>query len=57
MTEPELKLIVEAALLAAGEPLTLDRLAVLFDENRRPDRKALREALQALDEDYADRAR
>ena len=55
MAEPELKLIIEAALLAAGEPLTLERLALLFEEHRRPDRKAIREALQALDVDYADR--
>ncbi|XKE44848.1 SMC-Scp complex subunit ScpB [Halomonas organivorans] len=37
--------ILEAALLAAGEPLSLDRLEALFDDHERPPRRALREAL------------
>ncbi|EWH03029.1 hypothetical protein Q427_05675 [Halomonas sp. BC04] len=37
--------ILEAALLAAAEPLSLERLESLFDENERPARRALREAL------------
>ncbi|WP_163575236.1 SMC-Scp complex subunit ScpB [Halomonas faecis] len=40
--------IVEAALLAAGEPLGLDRLETLFDDHERPPRSALREALSRL---------
>jgi len=40
--------IVEAALLAAGEPLGLDRLEALFDAHERPPRRALREALSRL---------
>ncbi|MDN3557379.1 SMC-Scp complex subunit ScpB [Halomonas maura] len=37
--------ILEAALLAAGEPLSLERLEALFDDHERPPRRALREAL------------
>ncbi len=37
--------ILEAALLASGEPLSLERLEALFDDHERPPRRALREAL------------
>jgi segregation and condensation protein B len=40
--------ILEAALLAAGEPLGLERLEALFDDHERPPRRALREALERL---------
>ncbi|GEK46982.1 SMC-Scp complex subunit ScpB [Bisbaumannia pacifica] len=40
--------ILEAALLAAGEPLALERLEGLFDAHERPPRRALREALERL---------
>ncbi|MEQ5800960.1 SMC-Scp complex subunit ScpB [Halomonas sp. H10-9-1] len=40
--------ILEAALLAAGEPLDLERMAALFDDHERPPRRALREALERL---------
>ncbi|TLF50440.1 SMC-Scp complex subunit ScpB [Halomonas urmiana] len=40
--------ILEATLLAAGEPLGLDRLEGLFDEHEQPPRRALREALERL---------
>ncbi|WP_442487649.1 SMC-Scp complex subunit ScpB [Halomonas litopenaei] len=42
--------IVEAALLAAGQPLALDRLEQLFDDHERPPRRALKEALERLSE-------
>jgi segregation and condensation protein B len=51
----KLKQIVEAALLAAGEPLTLDRLQELFLEEERPEKKDLRDALAALSDDYIGR--
>ena len=46
----ELKLIVEATLLAAGEPLSLERLLGLFgeDDDHQPSRQELREALLEL---------
>jgi segregation and condensation protein B len=52
---PELKHIVEAALLAAGRPLSLDALQGLFGEIGGPDKSELRAALQALAEDYRGR--
>ena len=50
-----LKQIVEAALLASGKAMTLDRLQDLFDEMERPEKKALRAVLQELAEDYEGR--
>lgn len=47
--------IVEAALLAAGGPLTVERLQELFLEDERPEKTNLREAIAALTEDYAGR--
>ncbi|WP_028877351.1 SMC-Scp complex subunit ScpB [Teredinibacter turnerae] len=47
----QLKFIVEGAVLAAGEPVTLDRLLTLFDENETPTKDALREAIAAIQTD------
>ena len=56
MAAPEnLKLIVEAALLAAGRPLSLDALMALFSEENLPERKELRAALDTLAVDYQGR--
>ncbi len=54
-TEQRLKSIIEAALLAAGKPLTLDELLALFDVTDLPERQAVRAALQALTEEYQGR--
>ncbi|SDL30448.1 segregation and condensation protein B [Modicisalibacter muralis] len=40
--------ILEAALLAAGEPLSVERMEALFDERECPPRRELREALSEL---------
>jgi segregation and condensation protein B len=50
-----LKNVVEAALLAAGRPLSVDAIQALFDEIEAPDRAAIRAVLQELAADYADR--
>jgi segregation and condensation protein B len=50
-----LKQIVEAALVAAGGPLTLDQLLALFLDDERPSRAELLAVIAALQEDYADR--
>ena len=55
MPSPELKLILEAALLAAGEAVSLERLGKLFEETQQPDKNELRSALAELAEDYQDR--
>ncbi|MCB1769772.1 MAG: SMC-Scp complex subunit ScpB [Candidatus Competibacteraceae bacterium] len=52
---PELKMILEAVLLAAGEPLSLERLLEVFPESERPERDAVRKALLELMRDYAGR--
>ncbi|WP_019605107.1 SMC-Scp complex subunit ScpB [Teredinibacter turnerae] len=51
----QLKFIIEGAVLAAGEPVTLDRLLTLFDENETPTKDALREAIAAIQTDCASR--
>lgn len=48
MNNEELAHIIEAALFAAGEPLSLDRLAALFDESERPEKKQLLEVITQL---------
>lgn len=40
--------ILEAALLASGEPLPVERMEALFDERERPARRELRDALTEL---------
>ncbi|MFN2334550.1 MAG: SMC-Scp complex subunit ScpB, partial [Wenzhouxiangellaceae bacterium] len=55
--EPEqLKVWLEGALLAAGQPLTLAQMNGLFDENQQPGHGLLREALAALDAELNSRA-
>ncbi len=50
-----LKRIVEAALLAAEEPLSLNQMEAMFLEEAQPGHALLREALKALAEDCEDR--
>jgi segregation and condensation protein B len=45
--------ILEAALLAAAQPLPVERLEALFDEHERPPRRVLREALGRLEVRHA----
>ncbi|MCU0833758.1 MAG: SMC-Scp complex subunit ScpB [Chromatiaceae bacterium] len=47
--------IVEAALLAAGGPLTADEILALFAPEERPERQAVLEAVAALGQSYAGR--
>jgi segregation and condensation protein B len=56
MSQPTIEQIVEAALLAAGRPLTLDRLRELFDEGREPSLDELRSALASLASHYEGRS-
>ena len=55
METAQLKLVLEAILLAAGRPLNLDQLLGMFDEFARPERSELRAAITLLQEDYAER--
>jgi segregation and condensation protein B len=56
MDEKELKNIIEALLLSADEPLSLDKLSEVFDEWQRPDKEQLNRVLALLHTDYASRA-
>lgn len=46
-----LKAILEAALLAAGQPLSVTQLAELFEEQARPSSASIHRALEALHEE------
>lgn len=54
-SDQRLKSIIEAALLAAGKPLSLDDLLALFDVTDLPERQAVKTALKELADDYQDR--
>jgi segregation and condensation protein B len=51
----KLKNIVEAALLAAGGPLSLEGMLELFLEEERPEKKDIRAVLKELESDYEGR--
>jgi segregation and condensation protein B len=55
MSESYIRNVIEAALLAAGRPVTLAELALLFEEGRRPEAAVIRKALAALEAEYAAR--
>lgn len=55
MDQNEIKYFVEAAMLAAGRPLSVDQLHGLFDEAAAPDKAQVRQAIKDLLDDYEDR--
>jgi len=55
MDNQKLKSIIEAALLASGGSLSLDQMLQLFEEDSMPEKKALREVLTELADDYEGR--
>ena len=55
MDQSEIKNILEAALLAAGRPLSLDQLVGLFGKRSAPERQTLKEVLGELAFEYKDR--
>ena len=57
MSEPnaELKNIIEAALLVAGQPLTIDKLLTMFPSESPPTREEIRDVISQLEEEYAER--
>jgi segregation and condensation protein B len=48
----KLKQIIEAALMASGEVLTIERLQLLFDDYDKPKSPAIKKALESLMEDF-----
>ncbi len=55
MSESSIKNVVEAVLLAAGKPLTVDQLLAVFGDGEKPERSQIRETIAALQEEYAGR--
>jgi len=55
MNHQQLKNIVEATLLTAGRPLSIDQLLTLFTSDEMPSRDDMRHVLNDLDEDFAER--
>lgn len=55
MDGKQLKYVIEAALLAAGRPLNVDRLQSLFGDKEPPARQDIRAAIVELQGDYAER--
>ena len=55
VSEARIKHIVEAVLLASGKPLTVEQLLGVFGDGEKPEREQLRQAIAALQEDYAER--
>jgi segregation and condensation protein B len=55
MDETEIKYFIEAALLAAGRPLSIDQLQDLFDGRSAPAKPEIRKAIAALIEEYEGR--
>lgn len=56
MDEPQLRNVIEAALLAAGRPLSLDKLmGIVAAVGEVPERAVVRKAVEALAEEYEGR--
>jgi segregation and condensation protein B len=55
MSDPYIRNVIEAALLAAGRPLAIADLAQLFEESARPDADTVRAAVATLAADYEGR--
>ena len=51
----ELKNIIEAALLVAGQPLTVEKMLTMFPAESAPTREEIRAVLEMLEEEYAER--
>lgn len=55
MDDKEIKHFIEAALLAAGRPLTVEQIQNLFDTDSAPEKSQIRQAISDLLDEYADR--
>ena len=55
MDNNEVKYFLEAALLAAGRPLSIDQLQGLFDGRMAPEKADIRKSIEALNEEYEPR--
>ena len=55
MDDNQIKIFIEAALLAAGRPLNVEQLHGLFDTDSAPSKAQIRQAVATLVEDYEER--
>jgi len=55
MDDNEIKYFIEAAMLAAGRPMSVDQLQNLFDGRSAPEKARIRQAINGLLEDYEHR--
>lgn len=55
MDSTEIKYFIEAALLAAGRPLSIDQLRSLFDGRMAPEKTEIRKAIATLNDEYEQR--
>ena len=55
MDDNEIKCFIEAALLAAGRPMSVDQLQDLFDGRSVPEKAQIRQAISSLLDDYEHR--
>ena len=55
MEQREIEFFIEAALLAAGRPLSIDQLQGLFDGRSTPEKSLIRAAIKSLNEGYEER--
>jgi len=55
MDDNEIKYFIEAAMLAAGRPMSVDQLQNLFDGRSAPEKAQIRQAIDGLLEDYRHR--
>lgn len=56
MDEFTLKCVVEALLMSAKQPLSMDKLLAVFDDQEKPTREQLTHVLAELKQDYTTRA-
>lgn len=55
MTAQQLEQILEAALMVAGQPLSISQLQKIFPESETPTAQEMRAVLQALEQQYSER--
>ena len=55
MDDNQIKIFIEAALLAGGRPLNVEQLHSLFDTDSAPSKAQIRQAIATLVEDYEER--
>ncbi len=53
--KPATKDIIEAVLMAAGKPLTVDQVLAVFRDDEKPSREVARQTIETLQEEYQER--